>query len=86
MSATPAPTKPLPVHQVGDRVRLHRHGLNHLGWISSINHRDDGVEYVVRIEAHAGGMGQVVNIWTTSGHSSFLPSRHAVARDDQQRA
>jgi hypothetical protein len=59
-------------HQVGDRVRVQRKGITYPGRISSIHHRDNGVEYVVHTDATDGGMGHIVNIWTTSGHSSFL--------------
>jgi hypothetical protein len=36
------------------------------------HHVNDGVEYVVRTDPHDGGMGEVLNIWTSSGSSSFL--------------
>jgi hypothetical protein len=59
-------------HLVGDRVRVQRGGGTYPGRISSIHHRDNGVEYVVHTDATDGGMGHIVNIWTTSGHSAFL--------------
>jgi hypothetical protein len=72
MTATQIVSTSVSAHQVGDRVRVHRNGITYPGRISSIHHRDNGVEYVVRTDTTDGGMGQVVNIWTTSGHCSFL--------------
>jgi hypothetical protein len=72
MTATQIVSTIVSAHQVGDRVRVQRKGITYPGRISSIHHRDNGVEYVVRTDTTDGGMGQVVNIWTTSGHSSFL--------------
>ena len=61
-----------PAYQVGDRVQVHREGVATPGRISSIHHGQDGIEYVVSLTAPDGGLGSVINVWTTSGHSSFL--------------
>jgi hypothetical protein len=72
MTATqPTTTISLP-YLVGDPVRVQRTGVTYSGRISSIHRRDNGVEYVIRTHATDGGMGQVLNIWTTSGQPSFL--------------
>jgi hypothetical protein len=60
------------LHQVNDRVQVHRRGTRRPGRISSVHHHENGVEYVVRLDAPDGGMGAVVNGWTTSGHSTVL--------------
>jgi len=66
-------TSTLPaVHQVGDRVHVHRQGQLIAGHITSVHRRDLGVEYVIRTQPTDGGHGSVVNIRTTSGHSSFI--------------
>lgn len=59
-------------YEVGDRVQVQGQGKTILGRISSIHRKNTGVEYVVRTDAVDGGIGQVLNIWTTSGESSFL--------------
>lgn len=70
---TPANTvPPRTPHQVNERVQVQHHGQRRSGRVSSIHHNDDGVEYVIRLDASDGGIGSVVNIWTTSGQSSFL--------------
>jgi hypothetical protein len=61
-----------PAYHVGDRVHVDRKGESTPGRITSIHRRKGGVEYVVRTEPTDGGMGNVVNLWTTSGQSSFL--------------
>jgi hypothetical protein len=72
MTATQTNTKtPLP-WLVGDRVLIEHKGQRRPGRISSIHHVNDGVEYVVRTDPRDGGMGEVLNIWTSSGSSSFL--------------
>jgi hypothetical protein len=64
------------LHQVGERVHVHRKGQTNAGRISSVHRSERGVEYVIRTEAADGGVGGVVNIWTTSGHTSFItPAR-----------
>lgn len=66
-------TTPLPaLHQVGDRVHVHRSGQLIPGHVTSVLRDDRGVEYVIRTQPAGGGHGGVVNIWTTSGHSSFI--------------
>jgi hypothetical protein len=71
-------TSTLPArHQVGDRVHVHRKGHRVLGRISSVHTTDRGVEYVVRTDPTDGGIGGVLNIWTTSGHSSFITPAEA---------
>ena len=60
------------LHQVGDRVHVQRHGQSVPGHITSVHCSDRGVEYVIRTQPADGGHGNVVNIWTTSGHSSFI--------------
>lgn len=60
------------LHQVGDRVHVHRKGQLIAGHITSVHRSDRGVEYVIRTQPTDGGHGSVVNIWTTSGHSSFI--------------
>jgi hypothetical protein len=59
-------------HQAGDRVHLHRKGQLIPGHITSVHRSDRGVEYVIRTQPTDSGHGSVVNIWTTSGHSSFI--------------
>ena len=61
-----------PTYQVGDQVQVQRKGASTPGRISSIHRRKDGVEYVVSLTATDGGLGSVINVWTTSGQSSFL--------------
>ena len=66
-------TTPLPARrQVGDRVHVHLNGRRIPGRISSVHATDRGVEYVVRTDPTDGRIGGVLNIWTTSGHSSFI--------------
>jgi hypothetical protein len=60
------------LHQVGERVHVQRKGQSIPGRISSVHRTERGVEYVIRTEPTDGGVGGVLNIWTTSGHSSFL--------------
>lgn len=75
MTATQTDAKISPAHQVGDRVQVQHKGQRKPGRISSINHVNDGVEFVVRTDPadpSGGGMGEVLNIWTSSGSSSFL--------------
>lgn len=60
------------LHQVGDRVNVHRKGQSIPGHVTSVHRSDRGVEYVIRTQPADGGHGNVVNIWTTSGHSSFI--------------
>jgi hypothetical protein len=74
MTATQIGSKILPAHQVGDRVQVQHKGQPKPGRVSSIHHVNDGVEYVVRTDPLDGGMGEVLNIWTSSGTSSFLTS------------
>jgi hypothetical protein len=57
---------------VGDRVQVQHKGQPKPGRVSSVHHVNDGVEYVVRTDSRGGGMGEVLNIWTSSGSSSFL--------------
>ena len=71
MTATQTSTKTLP-WLVGDRVQVQHKGQLKPGRISSIHHVNDGVEYVVRTDPQGGGMGEVLNIWTSSGGSSCL--------------
>ena len=59
-------------HQVNDRVHVHRRGERRPGRISSVHRHESGIEYVVRLDGPDGGLGAVVNVWTTSGHSNFL--------------
>ena len=72
MTATQIGSKILPAHQVGDRVQVRHKGRSKPGRISSINHVNDGVEYVVRTDPHDDGMSEVLNIWTSFGTSSFF--------------
>jgi hypothetical protein len=72
MTATQIGSKILPAHQVGDRVQVQHKGQHKPGRISSIHQVNDGVEYVVRTDPHDDGVGEVLNIWTSSGASSFL--------------
>jgi hypothetical protein len=63
------------VHQVGDGVHVHRKDQRIPARICSVHRSDRGVEYVIRTEPADGGHGSVLNIWTTSGHSSFITAR-----------
>lgn len=72
MTATTSTSTTAPVYQVGDRVHVQRKGTTTPGQITSIHRREAGVEYVVRTDATDGRPGSVVNVWTTSGQSSFL--------------
>ncbi|MCW2529562.1 MAG: hypothetical protein JWM76_4422 [Pseudonocardiales bacterium] len=72
MTASHGDTTPRPAHRVGDQVLVDQRGDLRPGRISSVHHHDGGIEYVVRADARDGGMGGVVNVWTTSGHSSYL--------------
>lgn len=60
-------------HLVGDRVRVAHHGQLTPGLISAIHRTSSGVEYVVRTAPTDGGMGTVINLWTTSGRSPVPP-------------
>jgi hypothetical protein len=65
-----------PAYRVGDWIRVKRQGKPPPGRISSIHRKDNGVEYLVGTDGGTGGdVPGVLNIWTTSGQSSFL--RHA---------
>ena len=55
-----------PRYEVGARVLVQHQGQTKHGRISSIHHRSNGTEFVVRTEASDSGMGGVVNLWTTS--------------------
>ncbi len=57
---------------VGDRVHVQRHGRLMAGRILSIHRTDNGVVYVVAVDAADGGLGGVINVWTTSGRSAYL--------------
>jgi hypothetical protein len=57
---------------VGDRVQVQHKGQPKPGRVGSIHYVNDGVEYVVRTDPRDGGMGAVLNIWTSSGCPSFL--------------
>jgi hypothetical protein len=73
MTATQISGTALPAHQVGDRLHVQHKEQPKPGRISSIHHVNDGVEYVVRTDPDdAGGMGEVLNIWTSFGTSSFF--------------
>lgn len=74
------PHTPNTAHQVTDRAHVHRRGTRRFGRISSVHHHDNGIEYVVRLDGPDGGMAAVVNVWTTSGHSTLLPSPGAEQR------
>lgn len=67
MTAPPFGSRAGRAPQVGDRVLVQRGRVRCRGWVSSIHRSKQGVEYVVRTEDRDGGMGQVFNIWTTSG-------------------
>jgi hypothetical protein len=60
---------------VGDRVRVQPGGQLMPGRITSIHRLRGGIEYVVRTDPAVGGIGQVLNIWTASGNSSFLTAQ-----------
>jgi|tagenome__1003787_1003787.scaffolds.fasta_scaffold20880169_4 hypothetical protein len=68
MTATPAPRP----YQVGDRVQVERHGQLVPGRISAIRPSGRGTEYVIRTDPADGGMGDVLNVWSTSAHPSYL--------------
>jgi hypothetical protein len=72
MTATQIGCKILPAHRVRDRVQVQHKGRPKSGRISSIHHVNDGVEYVVGTDPHDDGVGEVFNLWTSSGTSSFL--------------
>ena len=72
MTATHTSTTTTLPWRVGDRVQIQHKGQPKPGRVSSIHHVNDGVEYVVRTDPRDGGMGEVLNIWTSSGSSSFL--------------
>ncbi|MBN9620775.1 MAG: hypothetical protein J0H43_13755 [Actinobacteria bacterium] len=75
MTATHTSTTTTLPWLVGDRVQIQHKGQPKPGRISSIHHINDGVEYVVRTDRAdpaGGGVGEVLNIWTSSGTSSFL--------------
>ena len=58
--------------RVGDQVQVHTQAGLTLGRVSAVHRQGNGIEYVVRTDAHDGGMGGVVNVWTTSARSSYL--------------
>ncbi len=72
MTTTRTTSKATSFYHVGDRVHVQRDGQACPGRISSIHPSSTGVEYVIAIDDPDGGVGGVVNIWTTSGRSSFL--------------
>jgi hypothetical protein len=64
-----------PTYQVGDRTQVQHQGTPTPGRISSIHRNDNGIEYVVRTDpadGGLGGLGHVLNIWTTSRQFSFF--------------
>jgi hypothetical protein len=74
MTATQIGSEILPDHRVGDRVQVQHRGQAKPERISSIHRVNDGVEYVVHADPadpSGGGMGEVLNVWTSSGTSSF---------------
>lgn len=63
-----------PVHQVGDRVQIHRDGHIQRGRVNSIHRVSGGIEYVVHADAAGGGIGGVLNVWTSDVRTPFLAS------------
>lgn len=59
-------------HLVNDRVLVWHRGQRRAGRISSIHRHDDGIEYVIRLDDNAGGMGTVVNIRNSGARCAFL--------------
>lgn len=64
-------TRTSPPHLVGDRVQVRHHGQLRPGRIRSVHQRNSGIEYVINTDPVDGGMGEVVNVWTTSGRSLY---------------
>lgn len=59
-------------HLVNDRVLVWHRGQRRAGRISSIHRHEDGIEYVVRLDDSAGGMGTVVNVWSSGARCAVL--------------
>jgi hypothetical protein len=70
MTDTQIDTRNRAPHQVDDGVQVQHRGHMKPGRISSIHRTHNGAEYIVRTDPVDGGMGGVVNIWTTSGRSA----------------
>jgi hypothetical protein len=79
MPAARIETSTAPPHQVGDRVQVRHRGRMTPGRIRSVHPLDGGVEYVISTDPVEGGMGHVVNVWTTSGRSHYLGLAPATA-------
>jgi hypothetical protein len=59
-------------HQVGERVYVQRNGPHVPGRTTSVYRTERGVAYLIRTDPADGGQGDVVNIWGTCGHLSFI--------------
>ena len=71
MTATQTTPQMLPWRS-GDRVQVQHHGRPRRGWTGSIHRVRGGVEYVVHTEAADGGIGKVLHVFSSSGHSPAL--------------
>lgn len=77
-----APTQYL----VNDRVLVRYDGHPRAGRISSIHRHADDVEYVVRLDDQDGGLGVVVNVWSTSARCTLLTASRGAEPEGRRSA
>lgn len=70
MKATQIAAQTNPAHQVGDRIQVRHQGQLTPGRISSVHHVGSGVEYVIRLDAADGGLGDTINVALSSTRSA----------------
>ena len=75
-----APTLDTPEFLTGDRVLLHQRPTAEPARVTSIRRVATGWEYVITTYGDAETPGRTVNIFTTSGHSTYLSRRDTADR------
>jgi hypothetical protein len=85
MSTQPVSGAP-PHRLVNDRVLVRYDGQTRAGRISSIHRHADDVEYVIRLDDEDGGMGVVVNVWSTGGRCTLLSAIRGVETEGRRSA
>ena len=83
MSSQSSPGAP-PRRLVNDRVLVQYDGQTRAGRISSIHRHADDVEYVIRFDDEDGGMGVVVNVWSTGGRCTLLTASRGAEAEGQR--
>lgn len=85
MTTTPPPG-PQPQRSVNDRILVRYAGQTRAGRISSIHRHTDELEYVVRLDDEDGGMGFVVNVWSTGGRCTLLTASRGAEAERRRSA